>query len=58
MFGIFEKLDGTGPGLSEPALVLMFGIFEELDGTGSRSLCSASLKSLTGRGPVPYVRHL
>jgi len=33
MFGIFEELDGAGPGLSEPALVLMFGISEELDGT-------------------------
>ena len=73
MFGIFEELDWTGSGLSEPALVLMFGIFEELDGTGSRSLCpaseevdgagsrslcSASLKSSTGRGPDPYVRNL
>ena len=41
MFGIFEELDETGPGLSVPALVLMFGIFEELDRTGSQSLVSS-----------------
>ena len=58
MFGVFEELGGRRSGFSGPALVRMFDIFDELDGTGSRPLCSASLKSLTERGPAPYVRHL